>query len=152
MATSERRISRLTVFTRAIIAAQLASAIFGCSRETKTPVYGMVTVNGEHESIAGRVIFVPMDPSAAPVSHTRIENGSYRIDTRGGVPAGDYRVRVEAKRKTGRTVMVRVRGENVPTDEFELVGPEVYASAESPLIVTVPPESDGHIDLKVPID
>lgn len=148
--TSHRRSGHPPFAAVALVVISCCALLTGCDRSANKLVYGTVTVGHEQQTISGRVTFLPVDESAAPVSHARIIDGRYRIDARGGVPPGKYRVQLEAKRKTGRHVDVQVRGETVKTDEYTLVVAPVYASADSPLTVNVSADSEGRIDLKVP--
>jgi hypothetical protein len=77
-------------------------------------------------------------------------DGAYRIDARGGVPAGTYRVEVDALKKTGRKVVESFNAENIQVDEKKSVGSKSYGGESSPLTITVPTENGGRFDIDVP--
>ena len=79
-----------------------------------------------------------------------IVDGQYRIDARGGVPLGKYRVQVDARKKTGRKVEGFNGFEKAMIDEEVRVGPERYANQHSPLTVDVRADSDGQFDIAIP--
>lgn len=60
-------------------------------------VSGTITYNGKPVSV-GRVLFTPVSTSPAPVAGAPIEEGTYRVDGRGGVPVGTHTVQIEAYR------------------------------------------------------
>ena len=126
----------------------LASA--GCGKgPAAVPMYGSVTYGGEKAPM-GRVSFVPMDAAAGPPCATPIIDGQYRLEERGGVPLGKYRVEVDARKKTGRKVMGHNGFERTMIDEEVRMGPEVYAGNQSPLVVDVTADFDGQFDIAIP--
>ena len=121
----------------------------GCGKGTSAkPMYGSVTYGGESVPM-GRVSFVPMDDAAPPCA-TPIIDGQYRLEERGGVPLGKHRVQVDARKKTGRKVMGNNGFERTMIDEEVRIGPEVYASKQSPLVVNVTADFDGQFDIVIP--
>ncbi|MDC0935547.1 hypothetical protein OAS39_04610 [Pirellulales bacterium] len=123
----------------------------GCSKGglPAKVVYGTVTV-GEEQVELGQIAFVPIDDTKGPTSAGTITGGSYRVDARGGVPLGTFRVEVVAQRTTGRQVQGgREGGELV--DEIVTMGPPVYATENSPLKLELTADSDGEYNVELPV-
>ncbi len=112
-------------------------------------VHGDVRCGGRPVD-TGDVRFVPAQGTTGRVSSARIVNGAYRIDARGGVPVGTYRVEVNALAKTGRKKTEMFNAEKIEVDETKTVGPALYAGDSSPLTITVPTENGGRFDIEVP--
>ena len=77
----------------------------GCGHETgpkRIPVEGEVLYDGEPVK-QGMISFVP---SQGPPVQTPIENGRYRVDYKGGVPAGTSRVEIQGFREGPREVVL----------------------------------------------
>ena len=110
---------------------------------------GSVTCGGE-EVPTGQVSFVPIEGTPGPNSAGLIVDGQYRIEARGGVPLGKHRVCVDARKKTGRKVEGHNGRETTMIDEEVRMGPEVYAGDQSPLVVDIRADSDGHYDIALP--
>jgi hypothetical protein len=125
----------------------------GCGRKAPAAkvVYGAVTCGGEKVS-QGKITFTPIEGNPAPNCVASIVDGRYRIDARGGVYVGKYRVLVDARKKTGRQVMKLdpIVHEKVKTDETVRMGPENYVGEHSPLVVEVRSGADGRIDIAIP--
>ena len=79
-----------------------------------------------------------------------IVDGEYRIEGRGGVPAGKYRVEIVAKKKTGRKAQEFDGFEMAMVDEQSSISPPVYAGEDSPLTVEISSNSDGTEDFNLP--
>src|SRR5262245_37844297 len=81
-------------FALAILAAVLASAL-GCSTDSlgRQPVSGSVNVDGSPLA-KGNISFQPMEKGIG--SGTKIESGKYAIARKDGLPAGKYRVVINA--------------------------------------------------------
>ena len=73
----------------------------GCGTSKRGAVTGKVTLNGEPLQV-GQLSFVPVDPSLGPSAGATIINGEYKIDAAKGPLAGEYRVQINAFRKTGK--------------------------------------------------
>ena len=58
-------------------------------------VTGTVTYRGELLK-KGQIRFFPLQETKGPASGAAIEQGSYRVTNRGGLPAGKYRVEIRA--------------------------------------------------------
>jgi hypothetical protein len=124
-------------------------APLGCGGRTPTKVMrGSVTCGGEKVPM-GQVVFVPGDTSQPP-SAAAIVDGQYLMDAGGGVRLGKYRVRVDARKKTGRQVKANNGFEITMTDEVIPVGPAIYAGDRSPLSVEVAAASNGTFDIAIP--
>jgi hypothetical protein len=122
----------------------------GCSRGPATKaMHGSVACGGQEVS-SGNVSFVPLDSESPWVCVAPIVDGKYRIDARGGVPVGKYRVQVDARKRTGRKVEGFVGIEKAMIDETVRVGSETYANQNSPLVADVRANADGHFDIAIP--
>jgi hypothetical protein len=122
----------------------------GCGKnglETKV-VYGTVKVGGEPVPF-GQVMFVPIDDTPGPSGFSTIQEGSYRVEARGGVPLGTHRVEVIAERKTGKQIPGR---EGTLVDEKARMGPPIYATEESPLRFTVSKKESGEFNIEFPVE
>ena len=120
---------------------------FGGTR-TKV-VHGTVTIGGE-KAQSGQVRFVPVEGTSGPANAAPIVDGQYRIDGRGGVVVGKYRVEVTATKKTGRQVMQNNGFEQVMGDEFVNISPPEYAGKQSPIVAEIAADSDGRFDIAIP--
>ena len=108
-------------------------------------VHGTVTAGGVKVD-AGRVRIVPIDGTPGPASMAMIINGQYRIDVRGGVPVGKHRVEIDARR---RKVQSTNQGDIPWRDDTLPMGPAVYATKDSPLVVEVTADSNGQFDFEL---
>ncbi len=125
----------------------LASA--GCGKGPAAKlVYGSV-MYGDEKVPLGEIFFEPYD-ERGPNCVAPIVDGQYRIDARGGVPLGKYRIRVDARKKTGRKVMGNVGPERAMIDEEAHMGPAIYKSGQSPLVVDVTADFKGQFDIVIP--
>ena len=133
-----------------IIVCFFLPALSGCGSDglPSKVVHGTITFNGE-KVMLGQVRFVPIEGTPGPASFSSIEDGKYRIEARGGVPVGKHRVEVQAKKKTGRQRKGHGGTEIAMVDEVVRVGPPIYGSPKSPLLVEVTKEGDGQIDLEL---
>jgi hypothetical protein len=61
-------------------------------------VSGAVTYNGKPVS-EGTIRFIPQATSQVPTAGATIADGKYKVDLRGGVPAGTHKVAIEAYRR-----------------------------------------------------
>ena len=121
--------------------------ISGCKGGQNTKVvYGTVTVGGEPVQ-SGEVIFVPIEGTPGPRSMGKIQDGSYRVEARGGVTLGTHRVEVFAEGKTGNMVPGR---EGAMVEEKGRLGPPVYATEQSPLRLTVSKQETGEFNIEIP--
>ena len=123
----------------------------GCGRGGGLPmvaVRGTVTCGGEPVDM-GEIRFVPIEGTPGPLSAGIIQAGQYRIDARGGVPAGRHRVEIVAQRRTGRQVMGHTGTEPGMIDETESAGSPEYAGEQSPLIAEVS-RSNTRFDFDLP--
>lgn len=123
----------------------------GCGRQTgpaTVVVHGTVTCGGENVEL-GEIRFVPIDGTPGSRSAGAIRDGQYRIDARGGVPAGRHRVEIVAKRRTGRQIMGDTGTETGLVDETVAVAPPHYAGEESPLVAEVS-KSTARLDFDLP--
>ena len=78
-----------------------------------------------------------------------IIQGEYRIDGRGGLLLGKYRVEIIAKQKTGQKVRRYNGFEMAMVDEQITISPPVYAGTQSPLAVEVSSHGDGRADFNL---
>lgn len=122
----------------------------GCGRGDlpRKVVYGNVTC-GDAKVTMGMLRFAPIEPGVdLPSTSGRIVDGQYRIEQKGGVPLGKYRVEIDARRPTGTKTTNPLSGQT--TEETVTMGPKIYAGVESPLTVEVTAAGDGRIDLAIP--
>lgn len=125
-------------------------AAAGCGGSGNKVVYGTVSCGGEKPA-DGYICFVPVEGTKGPTSSSLIVAGEYRIEDRGGVAPGKYRVEVRASKKTGRQVAAsRIPGERAMAEEVVPISPTEYEGRESPLVVEVTSGGDGRIDIEVP--
>ncbi len=84
-----------TITLTALLSA--TALIIGCgpSGPERVVVSGTVTYNGKPIE-DGRIDFMPTKKSAVPMSGAVIQNGKYRVETKGGVPVGTHKIRIEA--------------------------------------------------------
>jgi len=100
----------------------------------------------------GDVTFIPVGPTKSAGGGSEIVDGSYRIDGRGGLPPGEYRVVVNALEKTGRKITQSNGFEPTQVDETRRIGPEEYATSDSPLLITIRDSSSNPVDIELPTD
>ncbi len=129
----------------------LSCLVAGCSGEQNSKVvFGTVRCGGEPVAI-GYVRFVPLEATRGPASTGVVTDGQYRIESRGGVPIGKHRVEVLARKKTGKRVYdTTLVMEGAEVDETVLLGPAQYEGEQSPLVLEVTADSDGHLDIEIP--
>ena len=134
-----------------IVALAAAVALPAChdSGAAAEIVFGEVRCGGQPVD-TGEVRLVPIQGTLGWVSSSRILDGVYRIDARGGVPVGTYRVEVDALRKTGRKMTETFNAEKIHVDQTKPVGLKSYRDESSPLTLTVPTENEGRYDIDLP--
>ena len=124
--------------------------LVGCGRgPTVKVMQGSVVCVGQNIA-GGKVSFVPLDGKSSWIHTAPIVDGKYRIDARGGVPLGKYRVQVDAHKRTGHKVEGFTGIEKAMIDEEVRVGPQKYANQDSPLVVDIRADSDGQFDIAIP--
>ncbi len=119
--------------------------VVGCENSGKRVIYGKVTYGGQPVEF-GQVCFVPIEGTKGPLNAAMIIDGQYRIEARGGVPAGIYRVEVAAQNKTGRQRQVRGEMEDITVQ----MGPAEYARKDSPLRFEVGGDTGDQYDIDIP--
>jgi hypothetical protein len=92
----------------------------GCGSSNRGAVKGKVTVNGEPLQ-EGQLAFVPLDPSLGPSAGAGIINGEYKIDAAKGPLAGQYKVQINAFRKTGQKTWDGMGDEQAPASKKNFV-------------------------------
>lgn len=112
-------------------------------------VEGVVTFCGENVE-TGQIRFVPIGDTPGSTNVSAILNGRYRIEARGGVPLGRYRVEIAAEKRTGRKVMGNTGFEPGMIDETVRLGPPDYAGSKSPLTAEITEQSDGRLNFDLP--
>ena len=129
-----------------LIFAVCLPVIVGCGPSSgKRVISGAVTYDGQPVEF-GQVRFVPIEGTKGPLYAAPIADGQYRMESRGGVPAGTYRVEVDAQKKTGRQIQVRANMQ----DEMIRISPVDYAGRKSPLKHTVDSGSGDRFDIDIP--
>jgi hypothetical protein len=125
----------------------------GCAgKEGVKAIHGTVTIGGQTPD-RGVLRFVPLEGTPGSAAAGLINAGQYRVDGRGGLPVGKYRVEVSALKKTGKRILkagAAPTGEAMEVDETIDLAPNEYAGENSPLTVEVTANSDGQIDIAVP--
>lgn len=87
----------------ALIALIFAAAVTGCGGAPELPrgaVQGLVTVGGQPLA-AGRILFIPIAPTAGPTVSAQVSDGRYQLPQNQGPIAGEQRVEVEAELNLG---------------------------------------------------
>lgn len=120
--------------------------LVGCGNRP-TVVHGTVSVAGQTPG-SGEVRFIPIEGTTGPINAGPIISGSYKIEGRGGVPPGTYRVEIVAKKKTGRKVRQYNGFEMAMVEEQIQISPPQYAGDASPLKEEV--GGDGEINFELP--
>jgi hypothetical protein len=145
-----RCLSRLAAWSKWMLFGWLCVIVTGCSSSDieKVVVDGVVIVGGRKPE-SGEIRFNPIDGTPGPLSAATIENGHFRIESRGGVPVGNHRVEVDAYRKTGRKVP-SLWGPNDMVDELTLIVPTDYTTSRSPLVVHVSGDTAKSLEIAVP--
>ncbi len=78
-----------------LLASALVCAI-GCGGGSeRVEVRGQVTYGGRPVE-QGEIRFMPIEDTSAPVSGAAIADGHYKVDAKGGVPVGKYKVSIQA--------------------------------------------------------
>jgi len=132
------RVATYTNRGAAVSAFLLTLVLVGCSSDRKLDkviVTGSVTYNSSPIP-NGQIRFTPMEGTKGPVSGSRIVDGKYKADGKGGVPVGKHRVSFKAFRPRGGTET------NDPDERgvFEQYLPEKYF-VNSTIEVTIDDES-----------
>jgi hypothetical protein len=134
-----------------------AIAFGGCSKgkADRAVVHGSARFAGEPVQ-AGTIRFVPVDGTATPPAAAQITNGVFRVEARGGVPIGTYKLEIEAFRPLPpgkKDLELEATKKNHPKLEFqeprEQYIPPRY-NAQSELKITIAPGSgdvEHNIDL-----
>jgi hypothetical protein len=112
-------------------------------------VHGSISI-GDEQPDSGEIHFVPIEGTAGSVSAAVIVDGQYRIEGRGGVPAGKYRVEIVAKKKSGQQTQQDNGFEMVTDDEQLQISPPLYAGTDSPLTHEVSPDGGDEANFNLP--
>ena len=117
--------------------------LVGCGGEledepTRAVVFGTVSYVGEPVK-SGEIRFIPAEGTEAPTAGGLITDGKYRIDHKGGVPVGDFKVRIMGYKAAGAESGGEVLG--APPDDpmaaREQYLPATYSGPNSQLTLTV---------------
>ena len=130
----------------------LLAVLGGCGGEGRIDLHGRVTCGGQKVEI-GEVRFVPLDTDDGParsVYRMVIVEGQYQTGADYGLPYGEYRVEVDARKKTGRKTMVSSGLERIEADETIPIGPEAHAGSQSPLRFEASSRADSRFDIQIP--
>ena len=122
---------------------------FGCGQGDlpRNVCHGEITCGGEKVD-RGSVRFAPIEAgNQLPSTTGLIRDGQYRIEFRGGVPLGKYRVEIYAKDWTGKMID---DGRGQMIEETNPIGPRIYAGPSSPLVAEIKADSDGRYDFAIP--
>jgi hypothetical protein len=99
-------------------AALLLAAVWGCGSSGQITVQGTVTVNGQPLE-SGVVALTSVDGRGATAG-TPIERGSFHLQAKGLVP-GEYKVAINAFRKTGKKTWDGMGEPNAPASQKHYV-------------------------------
>lgn len=97
------------------VIAALGFAIAGCGETGSMMVSGNVTIDKKPVDL-GLITFESVSNSGKPTG-ANITNGSFAIDKSRGLHPGDYRVILQAQRRTGK----KIRDRQMPTEVEEMV-------------------------------
>jgi hypothetical protein len=106
---------------------------------------------GDVDVEQGQIRYVPIADTPGGTNVADIRDGRYRMDARGGIPLGRYRVEIAAKKPTGRKIAGYTGFEQGMVDETVRLGPPSYDGPHSPLTVEVARQGDGRFDFNLPI-
>lgn len=112
-------------------------------------VEGTVKCGGETVE-SGQIRFVPTGDTPGSTNVSEIVAGRYRVEARGGVPVGKYRVEITAEKKTGRQIIGDNGLEPAMVDETVSLAPPEYGGPKSTLTAEITPKSDGRLDFDLP--
>ena len=120
----------------------LLVVVIGCGGSTRGAVQGKVTWDGDPLE-EGAISFIPLDPKLGPTAGAPIRNGEYVIDAARGPVAGEYRVQINAFRKTGRKIWDGMGDEKASASQKNFVeeGGEAF----------IPPRYNKDSDLRATI-
>jgi hypothetical protein len=137
----------LTRFWTAMVVG-ISTSLCGCEGNRPVVVYGAVTCAGDTVE-RGDITFVPLDAKGGAGGGAEIIDGAYRVHGRQGVLPGTYRVVVNAFEKTGRKITQSNGFETTLVDETRRVGPPIYASSDSPLVVSIDASFSNPLDIEL---
>lgn len=118
----------------------------GCGGDSggRLAAEGTVTFNGEPVS-KGSIAFRPMGSTESPSSGSEIVNGHFSIPGDKGLMPGEFRVEIQAVRKTGKTVDDPLFG---PTDVEEQYLPTRY-NKQSELTAEIVPGQSNELNFEL---
>lgn len=123
---------------RPLVALAALVLLSGCGGDGRLGVSGTVTVDGEPLA-SGVISFQPTADNPAHSAGTGIEAGQYQVPASSGLLPGEYLVRIQAFRKTGRMV------EDPQFGQVEETVPVVFKEAGS-LQATIVASGKNQID------
>jgi hypothetical protein len=88
---------------RALVALAALGLLSGCGGDGRLGVSGTVTVDGKPLE-SGVISFQPAAGNQGHSAGTSIQAGHYEVEAGKGLLPGEYQVRIQAFRKTGRMV------------------------------------------------
>ena len=98
----------------------LATFLTGCGGDQgpeRVVVSGTVTYNGQPIP-KGDIRFMPVATSAMPMAGAEIIDGKYKVDGRGGVPVGTYKIEIEAYRMKSGAPYPAIMGRGAPRIQY----------------------------------
>ncbi len=138
---------RLWIAAPVLVFAACLTFLVGCRQSDNRVISGTVTYDGQPVKL-GQVCFVPIEGTKGPLNAAMIIDGQYRIEARGGVQPGTYRVEVAAQMKTGRQRLVRGEMEDITVQ----MGPIEYARKDSPLRFEVGADTSNQYNINIPVE
>ena len=108
MSVTPRTVTAPT-FTHGCVCASILWASLGCSgtshEPARFPVSGSVELDGKPIQ-TGTITFIPEGATQGPSAGATINEGRFSIPAEGGPVKGDYKVLINALRKTGKQIPV----------------------------------------------
>lgn len=123
------------VLSAAFIA--FAIVLTGCGGSDRIPLQGEVSFDGTPVE-QGYVQFTPIAGTTGPTSGADIKDGAYQVDSVRGLMKGNYRVEIQAWKRSGKVSIDPVTGEKFEGGNLVQLLPEKY-NKQSELTLEIEP-------------